>query len=192
MLFRSLLKPEEILLNQGVSGIVTEGIANLFGGFLYDELFYKSFFDNSVEEQFKELSEYKKLNYLRFVGNIFFDHELYRNDIKSLDDIHNLYFKVYGELFGDKPSIEAPPFAYRIHYTTHPIYMHNYFMGDVTCEMIRKVFCKKYGVSSVSEKPKEFGEFLISEVIDVSGLYKYEELFKRISGEEFSLKWYLG
>ena len=187
-----LLKPEEILLNQGVSGIVTEGIANLFGGFLYDELFYKSFFDNSVEEQFKELSEYKKLNYLRFVGNIFFDHELYRNDIKSLDDIHNLYFKVYGELFGDKPSIEAPPFAYRIHYTTHPIYMHNYFMGDVTCEMIRKVFCKKYGVSSVSEKPKEFGEFLISEVIDVSGLYKYEELFKRISGEEFSLKWYLG
>lgn len=185
-----LLKPEEILLNQGVSGIVTEGIANLFGGFLYDELFYKSFFDNSVEEQFKELSEYKKLNYLRFVGNIFFDHELYRNDIKSLDDIHNLYFKVYGELFGDKPSIEAPPFAYRIHYTTHPIYMHNYFMGDVTCEMIRKVFCKKYGVSSVSEKPKEFGEFLISEVIDVSGLYKYEELFKRISGEEFSLKWY--
>lgn len=185
-----LLKPEEILLNQGVSGIVTEGIANLFGGFLYDELFYKSFFDNSVEEQFKELSEYKELNYLRFVGNIFFDHELYRNDIKSLDDIHNLYFKVYGELFGDKPSIEAPPFAYRIHYTTHPIYMHNYFMGDVTCEMIRKVFCKKYGVSSVSEKPKEFGEFLISEVIDVSGLYKYEELFKRISGEEFSLKWY--
>lgn len=185
-----LLKPEEILLNQGVSGIVTEGIANLFGGFLYDELFYKSFFDSSVEEQFKELSEYKKLNYLRFVGNIFFDHELYRNDIKSLDDIHNLYFKVYGELFGDKPSIEAPPFAYRIHYTTHPIYMHNYFMGDVTCEMIRKVFCKKYGVSSVSEKPKEFGEFLISEVIDVSGLYKYEELFKRISGEEFSLKWY--
>ena len=187
-----LLKPEEILLNQGVSGIVTEGIANLFGGFLYDELFYKSFFDNSVEEQFKELSEYKKLNYLRFVGNIFFDHELYRNDIKSLDDIHNLYFKVDGELFGDKPSIEAPPFAYRTYYTTHPIYMHNYFMGDVTCEMIRKVFCKKYGVSSVSEKPKEFGEFLISEVIDVSGLYKYEELFKRISGEEFSLKWYLG
>lgn len=185
-----LLKPEEILLNQGVSGIVTEGIANLFGGFLYDELFYKSFFDSSVEEEFKELSEYKKLNYLRFVGNIFFDHELYRNDIKSLDDIHNLYFKVYGDLFGDEPSIEAPPFAYRIHYTTHPIYMHNYFMGDVTCEMLRKVFCKKHGVSSVSEKPKVFGEFLISEVIDVSGLYKYEELFKRISGEEFSLKWY--
>ena len=39
-----LLKPEEILLNQGVSGIIAEGIANLFGGFLYDEMFYRNFF----------------------------------------------------------------------------------------------------------------------------------------------------
>ena len=68
--------------------------------------------------------------------------------------------------------------------------MHNYFMGDVTCEMLRKVFCNKYGVNSISKKPKEFGEFLIKDVIEPSGLYKYEELFERISGEEFSLKWY--
>ncbi len=186
-----LLKPEEILLNQGVSGIIAEGIANLFGGFLYDEMFYRNFFDKSVELQLKELAEYNKLNYLRFIGSTFFDHELYRNEINSLQDIENLYFKVFEDLFGDKPFDDAPPFAYRIHYTTHPIYMHNYFMGDVTCEMIRKVFCKKYGVNSVTEKPKEFGDFLINEVINPSGLYKYEELFQRISGEEFSLKWYL-
>lgn len=185
-----LLKPEEILLNQGVSGIIAEGIANLFGSFLYDEMFYDNFFDNSIEAEFKELGEYKKLNYLRFMGNIFFDHELYRNEINSLEDIYSLYFKVYGDLFGDKPLKEAPTFGCRIHYTTHPIYMHNYFMGDVTCEMLRKVFCKKYNVESIAEKPKEFGQFLINEVINPSGLYKYEELFKRISGEDFSLKWY--
>lgn len=186
-----LLDPEEIILNAGVSGIVTEGIANLFGGFLYDELFYKNFFDSSVKEQFEEMQEYEKLDYLRFVGDIFLDHELYKNDIKSLDDIYNLYFKLNGELFGDKPYSEEPPFAYRIHYTTHPIYMHNYFMGDVTCEMLKKVFYKKYNVNSVAEKPKEFGDFLINEVIKPSGLYKYEELFERISGDKFSLKWYL-
>ncbi len=185
-----LQDPKEILLNSGISGIVTEGIANLFGSFLYDEIFYGQFFDNSVKDEFKEMAEYEKLNYLRFVGNIFFDHELYRNNISSLDDIYELYFKIYGDLFGDKPYDEAPPFGYRIHYTTHPIYMHNYFMGDVTCEMLRKVFCKKYEIRSISEKPKEFGQFLIDEVINPSGLYKYEELFKKISGEEFSLKWY--
>lgn len=186
-----LLQPEEILLNNGVSGIISEGIANLFGGFLYDEIFYKDFFDSSVEAEFKELDEYTKLNGLRSMGRIFFDHELYRNDIKSLDDIHNLYFKVYEDLFGDKRFDQAPPFAYMIHYTTHPIYLHNYFMGDVTCEMLKKVFCKKHNITSITEKPKEFGEFLIKEVISPAGLYTYEELFKKISGEEFSLKWYL-
>lgn len=185
-----LQDPNELILNSGISGIVIEGIANLFGSFLYDELFYKSFFDENVEGEFREMAEYEKLSYLRFIGNIFFEHELYRRDITSLDDIYELYFKTYDELFGDKPFEDAPPFGYRIHYTTHPIYMHNYFMGDVTCEMLRKVFCRNEGVNSISEKPKEFGEFLISEVINPSGLYKYEELFKRISGEEFSLKWY--
>ncbi|QQY79453.1 peptidase M3-like protein [Keratinibaculum paraultunense] len=185
-----LQDPSEIILNKGISGIITEGIANLFGGFLYDELFYKNFFSDDVEEEFKEMAQYEKLSYLRFIGNIFFDHALYRNDIDSIEDIYDLYFKTYEELFGDKPYNEAPPFGYRIHYTTHPIYMHNYFMGDVTCEMLRKVFCRDYGVNSISEKPKEFGEFLIENVIKPSGLYKYEELFKRISGEEFSLKWY--
>ena len=185
-----LQDPNETILNFGISGIITEGIANLFGGFIYDKLFYENFFDNNVEEEFKNIEEYEKLNYIRFVGNIFFDHELYRNNIKSLDDIYTLYFKVHSELFGDTPTVEEPPFGYRIHYTTHPIYMHNYFMGDVTAEMLKKVFCQKQSIKSVSEKPKEFGEFLINEVIKPSGLYKYEDLFKRISGDNFSVKWY--
>lgn len=187
----SLMNPEELLLNQGVSGIIAEGIANLFGSFLYNEMFYNNFFDGSVEEQFKELVEFQKINSLRAIGDIFFDQELYRSDINSLDDIYDLYFSVNEELFGDERFDQAPPFGYRIHHTTHPIYLHNYFMGDVTCEMLRKVFYKKYGVKSISEKPEEFGKFLIEEVINPTGVYKYEELFKNISGEEFSLKWIL-
>lgn len=187
----ALMKPEEILLNLGVSGIIAEGIANLFGSFLYNEMFYKNFFDSSVEGELKDLVEYQKLNGLRALGDIFFDQELYRTDINSLEDIYKLYTKTYEELFGDEPLEQAPPFGYRIHHTTHPIYLHNYFMGDVTCEMLRKVFYKKYNVKSISEKTKEFGKFIIEEVINPSGLYNYEELFNKISGEEFSLKWYL-
>ncbi len=187
----SLMNPDEILLNQGVSGIIAEGIANLFGGFLYDEMFYKNFFDEKVERELKELKEFQKLNSLRAIGDIFFDQELYRRDINSLEDIYDLYFNINEELFGDVKFDQAPPFGYRIHHTTHPIYLHNYFMGDVTCEMLKKVFYKKYGVESISEKPKEFGKFIIEEVINPAGLYNYEELFKKISGEEFSLKWIL-
>jgi oligoendopeptidase F len=184
-----LQDPNEIILNKGISGIITEGIANLFGSFIYDKLFYKNFFHKNLEDELKAIKEYEKLNYLRFIGNIFFDHELYRNNVSSLEDIYNIYNKVYAELFGDEP-LEEPPFGYRIHYTTHPIYMHNYFMGDVTCEMLRKVFCKKLNVDNISEKPFEFIQFLIEETIKPSGFYKYEELFEKISQEPFSLKWY--
>lgn len=187
----SVMNPDEVILNRGVSGIIAEGIANLFGSFLFDEMFYKDFFKEDVKNQFKELEEFKKINSLRAVGDIFFDQDLYKEEINSIEDIYNLYFKNNEELFGDLPFNEAPPFGYRIHHTTHPIYLHNYFMGDVTCEMLRKVFYKKYNVESISEKPEEFGKFIIEEVINPTGMYKYEELFKRISGEEFSLKWIL-
>ncbi len=186
-----LQDPEEITLNYGISGIVTEGIANLFGSFLYDEMFYKDFFGDEVKDEFAEIAEYDKLSYLRFIGTIFFDHALYRNNIENLDDIYHIYFKVYKDLFGDEPYSEEPPFGYRIHYTTHPIYLHNYFMGDVTSGMIKKVFLKENNLFQISDNPKLFGKFLVEKVINPSGLYKYEELFEKLSGDKFSLKWYL-
>lgn len=186
------LDPEEVMLNMGVSGIISEGIANLFGGFLYDRAFFTRFFKNNldgVEEEFKNIREYKKLNSLLSIHGILFDQALYRNDIDSLEDIYNVYWKTYREILQEEPFGDEVPWGYVIHHTTHPIYRHNYFMGDVTCEMLSKVFCSKYGVEDIMDKPKEFGEFLINEVIKSSGLYKFEDLFRRISGENFSLKY---
>ncbi|GAA0327542.1 hypothetical protein GCM10008967_17550 [Bacillus carboniphilus] len=187
-----LLDPEEKILNKGVSGIISEGIANLFQGFLYSPVFYEKFFEdkNTVERQFTNLKEYKKLNSLRAVNRIFLDHKMYTTKLNSLDDVHQLYWNNQKELLDENPFDMDPPWAYIIHFTTHPIYLHNYFMGDVTCEMLSKVFERKFDASMV-EKPKEFGQFLINEVIKPSGTYKYNDLFKKISGEEFSLKYML-
>lgn len=185
-----LLEPEEIILNQGISGIVNEGIANLFGGLLYSPEFYNKFFKEGeqVGKEFSKLKEYRKLNALRTISKIFFDHTLYRNNIESLDDIYNLYWKNHRDVLKEEPFGGEPPWAFIIHYTTHPIYYHNYFMGDVTCEMLDKVFKERIG-SEILEKPQQFGEFLINEVIKPSGTYKYNDLFKRISGKDFSLNY---
>ncbi|SCY82984.1 M3 family metallopeptidase [Alkaliphilus peptidifermentans] len=187
-----LLNPEEIILNEGVSGIISEGIANLFQGFLYKPAFYSKFFTDAdkVENEFSALREYRKLNSLRAINRIFFDHSLYKNNITSLDDIYDLYWKNSKEVLKEEPFGEAPPWAYTIHFTTHPIYLHNYFMGDVTCEMLTKVFKERFN-AEITEKPKDFGEFLINEIIKPSGRYKYNELFKKISGNDFSLKYML-
>lgn len=191
-----LLNPEFTVLNSAVSGIVSEGIANLFGGFLYEPIFYNDFFKDedkteAVDAQFKKLKEWNEVNSLRAIHRILFDQELYLRDINSLEDINNLYFELYSELFEEERFADNPPWAFLIHHTTHPIYLHNYFMGDVTCAMVKDVFCKMTKVDTVSEKPLGFGAFVKAELIDVSGLHTYEELFKRISREEFSLKYML-
>ncbi len=189
-----LMDPEMVILNGGVNGIVTEGIANLFGSFTNEEIFFEKFFKDEIEEareQFKNIREYNKLTSLFSITSILFDQELYRNDVESLEDIYSVYWKVYKELYNEEPYDEVFPWGFRIHHTTHPIYLHNYFMGDVTCEMLAKVFNEKNGTKSISDSPKAFKEFLMKEVIEPSGLYKYNELFEEISGEKFSLKYIL-
>ncbi|MFW6287300.1 MAG: M3 family metallopeptidase [bacterium] len=185
-----LLDPDRIILNQGVSGIISEGIANLFQSFLYSPLFFEDFFDDhqKVEEEFTIFNEFKKINSLRMLNKIFFDHKLYENNPESLDDLNELYWRNNQEVLKEEPFDGEPPWAYIIHYTTHPIYYHNYFMGDVTCFMLEEVFEERYG-AKVIEKPEEFGSFLKKEVVEPSGIYKYNELFKRISGEDFSLRY---
>lgn len=187
-----LLDPEEFVLNNGVSGIISEGIANLFQGFLYSPAFYNKFFTNEseVSSEFQMLKDYRKVNSLRAINRIFFDHSFYKNELSSLDDIYQLYWKNQKEVLNEEPFGEEPPWAFTIHYTTHPIYLHNYFMGDVTCEMLSSVFKDRVGAGMI-EKPSEFGEFLVNEVIKPSGLYKYNDLFKKISGNDFSLKYML-
>lgn len=187
-----LLDPQEAILNEGVSGIISEGIANLFQGFLYEPIFYSRFFTDTEKagSEFKKLKEYRKLNALRAIGRIFFDHSLYKNEINSLEDIYRVYWQNHKEVLGEEPFGTEPPWGYTIHFTTHPIYLHNYFMGTLTCEMLGKVFKQRTGAEML-EKPEDFGQFLIDQVMKPSGLYKYDELFKQISGSEFSLKYML-
>lgn len=189
-----LKNPEEVILNSGVNGIVTEGIANLFGALIYDENFYSTFFaDNmeTVKAEFEAIKEWDKLEALRAVERIKFDQKFYLTDNKSLDDIYDMYWTNSYELLETKRGDYEPPWAFLIHHTTHPIYLHNYFMGDVTCEMLAKVFNKKHGTEKITDNAQAFGKFLYEEVIQPSGTYTYAEMFEKISGEKFSLKYLL-
>ncbi|QVK19455.1 M2 family metallopeptidase [Mycoplasmatota bacterium] len=184
-----LIDPNEPIINSELSDIVCEGIANLFQSFIRKEVFYKDFFkEDNVKNQFEELIEFEKASALKALNNIFFEHRLYLNDIKSLDDIYKQYHENYQDLFKEEPFGKDVPWAYRIHYTTHPIYLQNYLMGDVLCEALFKIFEEKYKVDA-SSNLKQFGSFLIDEIIKPSGLYKFNDLFKKVSGEDFSLKY---
>ncbi len=187
-----LLKPREVLLNMGGSGIISEGFANLFQDFLYEESFFKQFFGDQqaqAAENFAHLKRWERATRLEAVPAIMFDQALYRENIKTIDDVHHLYWKIYRQILGEEPYSGEPPWGFRIHHTTHPIYLHNYFMGDLTCDMLREVFKKRHKTNDIMAQAKKFGKFLLDEVIKPSGTYTYPELYQRVSGEEFSLKY---
>jgi oligoendopeptidase F len=189
-----LLDPEKPILNNGVSGIICEGIANLFGSFAYDEFFYSQFFDADLEQakqEFKELKAYTKMNSLRAVAGILFDQAFYTTENKTLEDITAMYWDIQKSVLGVEKSDYQPPWGFRIHHTTHPIYLHNYFMGDVTCEMLKAVFKEDHHVAEVTEKAVEFGQFILDQVVNPTGRYAYGELFEKISGNKFSLSYLL-
>jgi len=186
------LEPDDVLLNMGVSGIITEGFANLWREFMYEKMFYEQFFTGSLDktsEAFKNLKKWQKINRIRAVPDILFDQSLYRTNIKTIDDVNELYLKYYKIILDEVYNIDNPPWAYRIHHTTHPIYLHNYFLGDLTCDMLSSRFMKITGVSSILEKPKEFGQFLLDELIKPSGTLPFLKIFEKVSGEPFSLKY---
>ncbi len=182
---------EDIILDMGISGIVSEGMANLFGGFREHKAFYSRFFGENLEvagKNFRQLKLWNRVNQLKSVSRILFDQALYRNRIENIDDIHHLIWQTNLEVLGEQPYADEPFWASTIHYTTHPIYFHNYLLGDLTCDMLEKVFLEREGVSDVTDRPELFGRFILDEVVGVSGRYPFPELFRRISGEDLSLK----
>ena len=183
--------PADELLNAGISGIITEGFANLFGNMFTHKTFYDQFFGGSPEAaaDFKSLEKWKKINILRAVPAILFDQGLYLNRIETPSDIHNLKWEMDRKILDEAPYAEVPVWGFRIHHTTHPVYLHNYFLGDLTCEMIKSVFLEKEGIGDVTERPVEFGQFVIENVIKPSGTYPFQELFEKISGEKISFKY---
>jgi oligoendopeptidase F len=184
--------PDDVLLNMGISGIVTEGVANLFGDLQYHRSFYRKFFGKGSARAgaaFGRLKGFQRAGAFTAMCSILFDQELYRRELRSAGDVDRLNWEVSLKILGEGPYADRAPWGFRIHHTTHPIYLHNYFLGDLTNEMLRKVFCKSRRVEDAMSRPRAFGDFIRRQVMGPSGRWPFLELFERISGEPFSLKW---
>lgn len=190
----STVNPEDTIINRGISGIIEEGIANMFGEQIYNEAFFGQFFETDIETaraEFEAYRNWRKINAFNVVSNIMFDQNFYKQDLNNLTDIYEMYWQTRLDYLGSERGDYEPPWAVTIHHTSHPIYLHNYFMGDVTAEMVQSVFCKQHNISHITEMPEAFGAFLLEKVIQPSGRYTYSQLFERISGEGFSFKYLL-
>lgn len=187
------LDPQERLLNWGVSGIVAEGFANFFGDLIYSKEFLTQVFGRDIDDKIKAFAALSRLNDFSAFGQVartLFDHELYSANLKSNGDIVNLLkSNAKNWLDEDLGDIEVP-WAYVIHHTVAPIYLHNYFLGDVMTVNMKRAFKKQYG-SEAEASPKRFGRFWREKVLEPSGLYPFPDLYERVCGGKLKLGPYL-
>ena len=183
-------------MNQGVSGIVAEGFANFFGDLAYSKEFLSEVFaghSTSISEIEASFRDVKRLADLRSIGSMattIFDQELYRKEIRSLSDIHDLKWSIDRDLLGEEPYADEPLWGHLIHHTTAPIYLHNYFLGDVMCLNMKDVFQRRTG-STAESRPIEFGAFWKEKVLGPSGRYPFLELYEKVCEEPLHISRYL-
>ena len=186
------LDPGDILLNLGISGIVRESFARVCDSLLYEESFYSRVFKRTLSRTKKDFERIKRLNKIHCIRRMhamFFDQALYQENLNSLHDINALYWRTRKSILNEEPYTDNAPWGYVIHYSTHPIYLHNYLLAEITHDMLRSCFVQKHGVSNPFDKPVDFGQFLKSELLEPSGAYTFQQLFEKISGGQFSLKY---
>lgn len=187
------LNPQETAINYGVSGIVAEGFANYFGNLSYSKEFLSEVLPAEIVEksfaEFKQLEKVMHFQNYRSIPDILFDHELYLKDLKSEDDIQNLRQEFNSKILGEDNY--TVPWARLIHHTGAPIYLHNYFLGDVMCENMKSVFSRYNSGKIAEQSPLEFGQFWKEKVLTPSGRLPFLELYEKVCEEKLSIKGYL-
>ncbi|CAN5455756.1 hypothetical protein BH10BDE1_BH10BDE1_07550 [soil metagenome] len=197
------LEPEDHLMNAGVSGIVAEGFANFFGDLAFSKEFLREVFApgseaaaragadvETIEAAFREVKRLGDLGNLTSMATTIFDQEIYRSNLRTLDDIHELKWSVDRDMLGAEPYADEPLWAHLIHHTTAPIYLHNYILGDVMCENMKEIFQRRTGARAL-ERPLEFGAFWKEKVLAPSGRYPFLDLYERVCEEPLSISRYL-
>lgn len=187
------LDPDDRILNMGVSGIVAEGFANFFGDVSRTPTFLKQLFGQEAEpmhRDFDRLQRFNRLGSLNSIVEILFDQALYTENVNTLDDVHQLKWRLSDEIHGRKPYAEEPLWGYVIHHTIAPVYLHNYLLGDVMCSSMKSVFKAKRGMDA-DRSPREFGEFWREQVLAPSGRHPFPELYERVCGKALDIGSYL-
>lgn len=187
------LNADDVAYHPGISSLVSEGFANFFGSLSYSREFLNEIFAaDQAEKAYTEFQELRKLDHLQSfqsVSRILFDKDLYLADIRSAQDIQDLLRRTETETLG-RTSHDEIPWANLIHHTGYPIYLHNYFLGDVMCEKMKQVFARHQGVAA-EDQPLAFGSFWRDKVLRPSGRYPLPELFEKICEEKMSIEGYM-
>ncbi|MDP2926041.1 MAG: M3 family metallopeptidase [Nanoarchaeota archaeon] len=182
------------LLRHAAHIFTTEAIALLFGRFATNPDFIEKYSKMSKKkkkiEDLNKIIKLQKLVFSRWSQVMLnFEKALYENPSQNLNKLWWDLAKKYQllDFYRDKPD-----WASKIHFTTSPVYYHNYLMGDLLSSQI-----KFHVNNNILNKDKTWisnakvGDFLKKFVFSPGKLYEWNEMIKRATGEYLTPKYFV-
>jgi len=185
-------------LRDAAQTFTTEGVAEMFGGLVNSPAWLENvaFPAKKAElEGFAEdITKLKKADLLIFARWVLvmanFERELYSNPKQNLNKLWWGLVERYQMLQRPKGRDNAD-WAAKIHFTTAPVYYHNYQLGRLFAAQMENYIAKN--IAPVNEAflgdPK-VGEYLIQKVFKPGMKWKWDRFVKEATGEKLTAKYF--
>ncbi len=169
--------------NTMIDGIWAEGMAQTLAAFLNDRswLITYAHVPASIADAYLSAKKEADIVYLRTtLMRLQFELEAYQN---PQADLNKLYWNLFEKYLMLPRHENIYPWASIIHYTTHPVYLHNYLYADIIAAQNIKYLDENYGSYVANSNTKSF---LVQNYFRFGAKYNWRELLKR--GTDSKLK----
>jgi len=179
----------------------TEGVAMLFGALGKNPTWMVGYAgaDKSriaeVEEAILEQRRREQLIFARWtLVMLNFEKALYEDPDQDLNRLWWDYVERY-QLVARPAGRDEPDWAAKPHFTSAPVYYHNYMLGELFAAQLRHVLARLAGhegpASTLSfNGRKEFGTFLKDKVFKPGASVPWRKYVKEVTGEELTAKYF--
>ncbi|MBC7186710.1 MAG: M3 family oligoendopeptidase [Calditrichaeota bacterium] len=189
------------LLREPAHAFTTEGIAELFGRLALNPSWLQNMLQLSDEQRVEceqamlRSTRLKQLVFARWCQvMVNFERELYRDPDQDLNRLWWDLVERY-QLVHRPENRNAPDWAAKIHFSSSPVYYHNYMLGELFASQLHH-----YLVTSVLRGVDEqglgyvgqprIGEFLRQRVFAPGSRYHWDELIQRATGEPLTATYF--
>lgn len=188
-LHSAFIKQEDPLFsNTMIDGILSEGMAQTVAAFLNDKQWLVEYahVPASVADEYLQAKKELDIIYLRTtLLRLQFEFEAYNNPNR---DLNKLYWDLFEKYMMLPRHDDIYPWASIIHYTTHPVYLHNYLYADMIAAQNIAYIKDNFGPLVQN---KSYRSFLTQNYFRFGAKYDWRELLKRGTDSELQPDYFI-
>ncbi|MDZ7270732.1 MAG: M2 family metallopeptidase [candidate division KSB1 bacterium] len=189
------------VLREPAQAFTTEGIAEFFGRLAFNPLWVQGMLGLSdqqreaIQDAMNESTRLKQLVFCRWCQvMVNFERELYRDPDQDLNRLWWDLVERY-QLVHRPERRDAPDWAAKIHFSSSPVYYHNYMLGELMASqlhhsLVSKVLKRPAGSEVGYVGERRVGVFLKKHIFAPGTLYHWNDLITRATGQPLTAAYF--